>query len=508
MAKIRETKAEDIRRLVRRRIWAIVIPIMVMPVLGYTLAKVLPKKFTSTALVIVEGQKVPEGYVRSVVTDELQERLIAMQEQILSRTRLQPVLEKFGVYKDEVGKVPMEELVDKMRKNIAVVPLQGSMSGPKNAGVPGFNITFSAETARLAQQVCTEITSMFMEENLKLREQRAEGTTGFLTKQLEEAKRNLDDLDAKLADFKKQYIGNLPQQEQMNFGLLTSINVQLDNATQALNKAQHDRAYAKEMLSQQLANWRIQHTTGTNADSLQAQITGLQSQLNVLEGRYTPDHPDVIKMKADIAQLQSKLEIAKKAKPEDEAIGEREPLDIQQQRAAIRELEGIVSEKQTEVTRLKGQLNMYQGRLAMTPVIEEKYKELTRDYGNAYQVYNDLLAKKTQSEMATDLERKQQGEQFRLMDPANLPEKPVFPNTLGFCLAGLGLGFVTAFGLVWVLENQNTTIYTEADIDHFLEVPVLGAVRMLERPVRREIRSKWPLPAMMKRRKAAAGGSR
>ena len=507
MAKTREIKFEDIKRLLWRRKWTIALPILILPLVGYGLAKVLPKRFTSTALVIVEGQKVPEGYVRSVVTDELQERLIAMQEQILSRTRLQPVLEKFGVYKNDVGKVPMEELVDNMRKNIAVVPLQGSMSGPKNAGVPGFNITFTADNARLAQQVCTEITSMFMEENLKIREQRAEGTTGFLTKQLEEAKRNLDELDAKLAEFKRKYVGGLPQQEQMNFGLVTNLNVQLDSANQALNKAQHDRAYAKEMLSQQLANWRIQHTTGTNADSIQAQIASLQSQLNVLEGRYTADHPDVVKMRADLAQLQKKLEIAKKATPTEDT-GEREPIDIQQMRASIRELDGIVDEKKAEVRRLQGQLAMYQGRLAMTPVVEEQYKQLSRDYGTAQQFYGDLLAKKTQSEMATDLERKQQAEQFRLMDPANLPEKPTFPNTLTFCLGGLGLGCVTAFGLVWLLENQNTTLYTEADIEHFLEVPVLASVRLLEKPLRKEVKSRWPLPQVLKKRGARAGGSR
>jgi polysaccharide chain length determinant protein (PEP-CTERM system associated) len=507
MAKQRETKFEDFKRLILRRKWAIVLPVLILPIVGYGVAKVLPKRFTSTALVIVEGQKVPEGYVRSVVTDELQERLIAMQEQILSRTRLQPVLEKFGVYKNDVGKVPMEELVEKMRKSIAVVPLQGSMSGPKNAGVPGFNITFTAENARLAQQVCTEITSMFMEENLKIREQRAEGTTGFLTKQLEEAKRSLDDLDSKLADFKRKYVGGLPQQEQMNFGLLTSLNVQLDAANQALNKAQHDRAYAKEMLSQQLANWRITHTTGTNTDSLAAQIASTQSQLNVLEGRYTPDHPDVVKMRADIEQLKKKMEIAKKASPGELGPEEREPLDIQQMRASIRELEGVVQEKQAEVSRLRGQMGVYQARLAMTPVVEEQYKQLTRDYGIAFQNYNDLLAKKTQSEMATDLERKQQGEQFRLMDPANLPEKPTFPNTLGFCLGGLGLGFISAFGLVWMLENQNTTIYTEADIDHFLEVPVLGSVRMLERGVRKESKSTRRVLQFVQRRKAKAAGA-
>lgn len=509
MAKVREFNFEDLKRLLRRRAWALVIPILVMPLLGYGLAKVLPKRFTSTALIIVEGQKVPEGFVRPVVTDELQERLIAMQEQILSRTRLQPVLEKFGVYKSEVGKVPMEELVDKMRKNIAVTPLQGSLTGPKNNGVPGFNITFTADNARLSQQVCTEITSMFMEENLKIREQRAEGTTTFLTKQLEEAKRNLDEYDAKLAEFKKKYLGGLPNQEQMNFSLVTTVSGQMDAANAALNKAQHDRTYAKEMLATHLANWRASRTTGTNAETVQQQITGLQSHLSMLEARYTPDHPDVVKVKSDIAQLQKKLEVAKNAPVTDDG-GAREPLDIQQMRAAIRELDGMVEEKRQERDRYQKQLAMYQSRLAMTPVVEEQSKALMRDYNIAYQFYNELLGKKTQSEMATDLERKQQGEQFRLMDPANLPEKPTFPNVWQFVLGGLGLGVAMSIGLVWTLENRNTTLYTDADIEHYLEMPVIASVRLLQRPAKPEHKRRWKLPlrGRAKAKAKAAGGAR
>src|SRR4051794_14436233 len=201
-----EMNLQDILGMLRRRMWWILVPAVVFPIVAYLISGTLPYRYTSSTLVLVEQQKVPDSFVKSSVTEQLNTRLATMQEQILSRTRLQPILERFGLFKEDVGKVPMEDLVDRLRKNIQVNPIQASIG-------LGFTISFTADNPRLAQQVCAEITSMFIEENLKSREQISQGTTDFLSNQLDDAKRKLDEMDARLAEFKQKYMGQLPGQE-------------------------------------------------------------------------------------------------------------------------------------------------------------------------------------------------------------------------------------------------------------------------------------------------------
>ena len=481
----RDMNAEDYLQMLRRRIWWIAIPFVLAPLLSLGVTFLLPNRYTSRTLVLIEQQKVPEKYVNTVVNDDLGERLATMQEQILSRTRLQPIIERFGLYKQDVNKVPMEDLVDRMRKNITVTAVKAEFQSTRagSQGLPGFYIAFTADNPRLAQQVCAEITSMFMSENLKSREQSAQGTTEFLAKQLEDAKRKLDDLDSKLAAWKGKNLGRLPGQEQNNMAMLMTLNTQLDSVTQALNRAQQDRTYAETLLSQQLAAWEASGDTAGGPMTLQQQLAGAQANLNLLEARYTPNHPDVLKARQMVDELKKKLDAGEEAPKTDaktEAKSKKpnriEPPNIQQLRNTLHALDQEITGRKTQQQRLQQQISEYQGKVASAPMIEEEGKSLTRDYQTAFSFYNDLLSKKTQSEMATDMERRQQGENFRVMDPANLPEKPSFPDrflfTLGGAFGGLGLGI----GLAFLMELRDKSLRSEQDIEFYLELPTLAQV--------------------------------
>ncbi len=499
----RELTVDDYLAILRRRRWVIVIPALLGPVIAFLISLALPARYTSQTLVLVEQQKVPESYVRSVVGEELTQRLATMQEQILSRTRLQPIIEKFNLYKEDLHRVSMEELVERLRKSIRVSPVLAMAGTRPETGLPGFTISFTTNNPRLAQQVCAEITSMFMEENLRVREQRAEGTTEFLAKQLEGAKRKLDDQDARLAAFKQRYIGQLPGQEQANLNILVGLNTQMEAVSQTLSRAQQDKTYMESMLTQQLAAWQASQETN-NPETLEKQLANLQSQLLTLEARYTPDHPDVIKTKNDIAQLKKKIEETKAAtkdKPtaEDQTAKGLEPPQIQQLRGQIHLAEEIIREKAREQERLQNEIKNYQARIQLSPVVEQKYKEIIRDYQTALEFHNDLLAKKTQSEMATDLERRQQGEQFRVMDPANLPERPSFPNRPLFALGGLGSGVALGLGLALVLEMRDKSLRNERDVEFYLQLPTLALVPSVSAPNGKKF-------AFWKRRRAAQTG--
>lgn len=480
----RELTLEDYLVILKRRWRVFIIPGVLGPLVAIGISYLLPEKYISQTLVLVEQQKVPESFVKSVVTDELNDRLGTMREQILSRTRLQPIIERFGLYKKDVGKVAMEDLVDRLRKAIEVTPVRPVVRA-RNDTLPGFFIGVTASEARTAQQICAEVTSMFMEENLKVREQRAQGTTDFLQKQLAEAKQKLDEQDQRLAAFKQRHVGQLPGQEQTNINLLTGFNTQLAAVTQSLSRAQQDKTYMESLLAQQVAAWNAMKA-GTNPETLEDQLAKQKNELVTLEARYTRDHPDVIKARNDVAQLEKKIQEAKNAPGQGTGAEPRgalnEPPQITQLRNQTHQAEVTIKENTREQQRLQETIKIYQARIQLSPIVEQEYKELTRDYETALAFYNDLLSKRNQSEMATDLERRQQGEQFRVMDPPNLPERPSFPNRPMFAGIGLGAGLGLGLALTMVLEMRDKSLRTERDIELFLELPTLALMPMVDSP--------------------------
>ena len=476
----RQLTIDDYLDILRRRRWLIVLPTLILPVVAYLISLKLPNLYTSQTLVLVEQQKVPDSFVKPVVTEDLTARLATMQEQILSRTQLQPIIERFSLYQADKGKVAMEDLVDRMRRSITIAPIRSDMT-TRTGGLPGFYISFVGESPRQAHDVCAEVTSMFVTANLKSREQSAQGTTEFLSTQLDDAKRNLDDQDAKLAAFKRKYIGQLPDQEQSNLTMLGTLNSQLQAVTQNLTRAQQDKTYAESMLTQQRAAWQASLSTSNNPQNLEQQLAALQSQLISLQGKYTEDHPDVIKTKSEITQVKKKMAEADAAAANADKTSTKsakellnEPPQLQQLRLQIHQLDQMIAVASAEQQNLQKQIREYQSRIQLSPTVEEEYKKLTRDYDTAQKFYDEMLTKKTQSEMATDLERRQQGEQFRVIDPPSMPEKPTSPDRPMFAAGGLFGGLALGLGLAFLLEMRDKSLRNERDVEFFLELPTLA----------------------------------
>jgi len=475
----------DYVSILRRRWWLVVIPTVLLPILAYVGSLWIPNRYTSKTSVLVEQQKVPDAFVKPVVAEELNQRLATMQEQILSRTRLQPIMERFSLYKSDVGKASTEELLDRMRKALSVSAVKADF-GDRTGGLPGFYISFTADDPRVAQQVCAEITSMFVSENLRVREQHAQGTTEFLKGQVEAAKRNLDEQDSKLATFKTKYISQLPGDEQTNLAMLNSLNGRLDAINQTIAQAQQQKTYLDGMLARQMAEMKstnVEGGIGAPVD-LEKKRNELQAQLLDLQTKYTADHPDVIKTKSLLAQLDKKIASATAAGNDASTSTTKdlasEPREITQTRLAIRQNEEIIKAKTQQQDQIQKEIRVFQGRVSASPLVEEQFKVLTRDYQSAQVFYEDLLKKQRESEMATDLERKQQGEQFRVLDPPSLPEKPTFPNRLNFALGGLAGGLCLGGGLVFLLELKDQSFRTEPDVIAMLKLPVLVSIPRIE----------------------------
>jgi polysaccharide chain length determinant protein (PEP-CTERM system associated) len=482
MTENRELTIDDYLAILRRRLKVILIPALLAPLAGFLISFAVPAKYTSQSLVLVEEQKVPEGYVKPVVTEEIGQRIATMQQQVLSRNRLIPMIDRLGLAKKGEN---VDDVVDDIRKNLLIQPVQPAMGDSRKkraqeSDMPGFYVSFTGDNARDAQQVCSELTSMLLAENLKARTQVAQGTTEFLSRQLEEAKKNLNDQDSKMAVFKRQYMGQLPGDADNNLKILMGLNSQLDANTQTLNRAQQDRSYTASLLAQQLAAWKSSQNS-TNPQTLEQQLAALQSQLITLQARYTDDHPDVVKTKKDIAELKRKVNEMNSAAAETndantDKAGVAESPEIRQLRMQIHQYDAAIDQGTREQKRLQNQIGLFQGRVALSPAVEEQYKGLDRDYVTAQRFYDDLLAKKSQAEMQTDMELRQQGEQMRMLNPADLPEAPSFPNRILFAGGGLGGGLVLGLGFAMWLELRDKSIRTEEDVIAVLEMPMLVSV--------------------------------
>jgi polysaccharide chain length determinant protein (PEP-CTERM system associated) len=444
------------------------------PAVGYFVSLVLPKQYTSQTVILVEQPAVPSTYVTNISPGDMKQRLTSLQEQILSRSRLEGIIAKLGLYpKERTQQASMEPLVDRLRKQISVTPVK-PMAESNSTELPGFIVKVTDHSPALAQKICNEIASVFMDENQRVLHEQAKGTTVFLTKQLDDAKAKLDDQDAKLATFKGHYVGSLPDDRQANLNLLSGLNTQLDAATQALSRAQQDKSFVESMLAQQVAS-----QSGDNP-SAQKQLTEMQSELSTLLAKYTEDHPDVIRLRQSIADLKQQMASSgDSSSVTTSAAGVGSP-EIQQLRAQVHQYDSIIKEKTAQQRDIQRQIGMYQSRVQLSPNVEEQYKVLTRDYQSALDFYNGLLKKRSESAMVRDMNNLAESAEFRILDAANLPDGPSFPNSLYFLLGGLAAGLALGIGVVALSELRDKTLRTEEDIEFFLQLPTLANIPSVE----------------------------
>jgi polysaccharide chain length determinant protein (PEP-CTERM system associated) len=471
----REMTMQDYAGILKRRFWLILSSAILVMGGGIGISHILPPQYMSQTLVIIEQQKVPENYVKPVVDEDLGERLATMKEQILSRSRIEPIVERFNLYSGKNNPIP---------------------SSQASHGMPGFFITFKAQDARTAQQVCGEITSLFVSENLSAREQSAEGTTDFLKQQLSDSKRSLDEQDAKLADFQRKYIGQLPGQESSNANTLQALTTQLDAATQSVNRMQQNETFLQAMIAQQTHEQQsTEPGSGVSVDERRTQLKALIAQKQELEVHYTPDYPDVVAISRKIADLRAEIDHAPaESAPKAAVVNRSDTPQLQQLKAQLTAVQQSMVAAKHEQARIGQQIRTYETRIESSPMVEEQYKQITRDHDTALQFYNSLLTKMNESSMATALEQRQQGEQFHVMDAPNLPDAPTFPNPYIFAGGGFIVGLLLGALIAALLEYRDTSLRNERDIWAFTKLPTLAIIAHIDGlPKPAKAFSRWKL---------------
>lgn len=445
---------------------------------------ILPDRYQSEATILVERQEVPERYVAPNSTTDVHEALMGMTDAILSRTQLLHIIDQFRLYPEDRGLAP-EQLVELMRKNIKIAPLI-NLTDPKDLNA--FTIAFTGNDPQTAQQVATKLTTLFIEETDKSRERQSTDTTNFLSGALDVAAADLKQQEARLREFKLQALGELPEQQQGNLAILAGLHQQLQNTMSNLGRAREQQTYLQSLLSQYetLAAAGIGGSGPagpTPQESIKAELNRLRAEKADLLSRFTDKYPDVVRVDQQIQETEALLAASKSA-PEptkQDATPASSPAprptqanattaQVKSQLEANRiEIDNSVADQK----RIEASIAEVQRHLNLTPVREQQLSDLLRGYDQSKRNYDDMLSKKTQSELATNLEKRQQGERFNIIDPPSLPVKPISPDHVKISLGGLLGGIIFGLALALFMEARDHSLFTEHDLRATFAFPLM-----------------------------------
>jgi polysaccharide chain length determinant protein (PEP-CTERM system associated) len=492
-----------------RRKWYIIIPFVLSVLVSAGVYKLLPKVYKATTLILVQPQNVPENYIRPTISESVGGRLNTVSQEILSRTRLQKIIDEFNLYTDLRNKLYMEEIIERMRKAIEVKVQEQRREQMQNS----FTISFEGEKPEVVMRVTNKLASMFIEENLKVRESQAENTSAFLNKELLDMERRLKREEQNIRKFKELYMGKLPEQRDANLKILDRLQLQLQSTANNIRAAE-DRSIliqnqielfkkqqsldsARETRLSPVLNQTETRSGPLPEDQLIAQLNSLKTDLAIARSKYKENHPDVIDLKKRVATLEPRVrKLLEKKETENESSAKKVEISEEnllspvpnpehekllsrytvQYREALAEAKRLREEEKS----LKEEIASYQKRIEDTPKLEQDLVLLTRDYEFLKANYQSLLDKKIQAQMAENLERKQQRDQFKVLDPARLPEKPVRPDRNKTLLLGAILGLGLGLGLAWLRESSDPSFRAVSEVEEYLKVPVLAILPNLK----------------------------
>jgi len=465
--------ANDVLQIAARRRWWIMLVTAASIVCTIVLMSVLPSRYTSEATLLVVQQQVPERFVLPSNTAGIREILQATTEEILSRTRLLEIVEEFDLYSKQRRRLSAESVLALIRHDIEIQPLE---SGSNDRQLNSFKISFTAESSQLAHDVTSRLTSLFISQNQETRERQATTTTKFLHAQLETAKTKLAAAEEEVRGFKMQHLGALPEQEQGNLAILAGLQSQLQSTMASLNRAQEQGQYLES-----LARYR--------SISLENELTSLESQKAALLERYTPAYPAATKLTKRIEQLQALMTmlqtpsaIGQGDSSHDTLIANTQDFEVGQLRSQMEENKLEIANLIKDERQLQTSIARYQSAINEAPVLDQQLAGILRNYELLKQEYADLLSKEMQSQLSADLEKQQEGQQFRIVDLPSLPTVPTTPKRFKIGVLGTLGGLVLGIAVAFLLELMDRSFHSEDDLIQRMGVPLVISIPRLLTP--------------------------
>lgn len=478
------------RALLLRHKWVILFAAIPVLIAGLLFCLITPKVYRTSTTIVVIPQRVPEAYIRSTVTGDAEERVRGIWQEITSRTNLERVIQLFNLYQGAREGLPMETVVGMMRERIQI-------DSPRSPRTNAFILTYEGKDPVQIAKVTNALANMFIEENLKLRESQASGTADFLAKELDKVSRELRELEESLKQYTIAHMGGLPEQRETNLAMLQRLQQQMETLQESIRRAEDRKLLLQRQLAEEETTFRTAAASGDGgpaggATVIQTPTTlgGLYKRLRALRTRYTEEHPDVVAVKGLIAKLEAEqpeapvpggeeTESADEQAPSREGRGGTENAMIIGLSYQLKSLNLEIKSLKSESAKVRQQTALYQTRIEDTPKREQELTELTRDYDNLRRTYESLLNRKIEAEQAAAMERRQQGEQFRVVDPARIPETPYKPNLRKILAMTFMLAAGAGVGLAFVLEFLSKVFFDPKEVSKALGLPVVACLPLL-----------------------------
>ncbi len=466
-----EISPRDYLHILNRRKWSFIVPAAVIFFMALIIATVWPPIYKSTATILIEEQDIPSDFVRATVTSFAEQQIEATRQRILSYKKLWEIIESFNLYANLRDKKSSDEIVQMMREGIKftlnTAEILDRSTGRSMTATITFNLSFEAnESPRIVSNVANTLVSLFLEENLKVREKQAAETSSFLEVELEKVKKDLTAIETQIAIFKEENINELPEMLQVNMQSLNNLEQNLERLNEQLRSLREREGY----LQTQLASIPPDDDTIRDKKVLEE----LRFQLVSLKTRYSDEYPDVVKTAAEIKELENRL---------NNSAGTQRGGNDNADNPAYVTLASQLASTKAEINGIKRQLNEYQSkiteyhrRIELTPKVEEAYKAIILERDNLQMKFEDLLRKLMEARVAQGLEKDKKGERFTLIDPPREPEKPYKPNRMAIILVGLILGLGTGVALASFKELADDSIRNPDKLSIIAGFPVLAGI--------------------------------
>lgn len=469
--------------VVSRRRWFLIVPFCAAVFVGMVLAIKLPKVYEASTLILVQPQRVPEKIVTPVVERDIENRINTLSQQIMSRSNLERVIDKFKLFDGEAYRdMLIEDKLQNLRKRIKIEVGRTRTSRDTDS----FSIIYQDADPQLTMRVANGLATFFIDENLKARESIAVGTSDFLDSELESMRKRLEEQEGVLKKFREAHMGELPEQLDSNLKVLERLNQQLTQKEESLRSARVSlAALESEMTIKQSALSALPTPAGPLATGREVEdqmsLEQLKEKLAGLESSYTDSHPDVVRLKLKIKKREEQPSGSggSSARTGSPTASTQNYTTAQVNAEAARQktiILGTISSLESDIAQLNQEIRSYQRRVEAAPKREQELLSIKRDYDNIRTSYNSLLNRKLEADIAVNMEKKQKGEQFQILDVAQLPEKPISPDLhklfLITVVAGLGLGA----GVIFMIENSDTSIRHLDKLEEEIGLPVLASV--------------------------------
>jgi polysaccharide chain length determinant protein (PEP-CTERM system associated) len=470
----------DYLKIVKRRAWALFLPFLLILIIASGVALLLPPVYKSTATILIEQREIPAEYVMSSMTTFAEQRIQSINQRVLTSSRLLELINQFELYSDLKKKKTIDAIIANMRKDVILQPVNVEVadrkSGRTATATIAFTLSYEGENAQKVQRVANPITSLFLQEDLKVRKHQASSTFEFLKAEKNRIQLKLAEYENKLAIFKKKNVNSLPEVFQLNMQSLDNLQRNIERTKENLRTLREKKSELKEQLAntpEDIEGTRLQREIKEDDER---RLEALKMELINLKTKFSDLYPDVKKLKIEIAELALKVEQSQKdRKVKNEEDNLKNPAFV----TLASRLAGINSDIESVKNNLKDQereTKVYQARLSSTPGVEEKYNAIVGDRNNFKAKLMDLQGKMMEAQVAEELESKQKGERFTLVESARLPEKPYKPNRLAIVLIGIVLGIGAGVGFASIIEFSDTSFRDGESLTRATGYPVLTEV--------------------------------